>query len=162
MSESLKEIKEFRIVDKKFLEVTYVDNCNLIRIDLEAFFCAKVVEEKNEQKYSSEGLEALNRIENQFSQLGIKYKESGCHIREDDYFTIEKALKRLEEIEKAMFLNNKQLKASEIIKNKGIDWRRFKLCETVEEYNDPIIRYGLFDLKPYTEEEYKLLKEVIL
>ena len=54
----------------------------------------------------------------------------------------------------------KELKALEAIRSKGINWREFKLCKTLEQYNEPIILYGLLDVKPYTEEEYNLLKEV--
>ena len=55
----------------------------------------------------------------------------------------------------------KALKALAIIKKKGIDWRRFISCNTLEEYNEPIIKFGLFDIKPYTKQEYDLLKEIL-
>ena len=90
----------------------------------------------------SEGLEALKRIEIQFNQLGIKYGESGCHIREDDYFDIEK-----------------ELKALEIIKEKpqATMW-------LIQHYEKEMKYEELPDLfkEDIVKEQFDLLKEVLL
>jgi hypothetical protein len=91
----------------------------------------------------SKGLEALKRIENQFNQLGIRFKESGWHIREDDYFAIEK-----------------ELKALEIIKEKDVHIVWLKESKTLEAYNKELEKRRMFD-RLLTQEEFNLLKEVL-
>lgn len=66
-----------------------------------------------------------------------------------------------QELKKVEALREKKIKAFDIIKNKGIDYRRFLESKNCDEYNEPIIRYGLIDIKPYTQDEYNLLKEVL-
>lgn len=88
------------------------------------------------------GLDALENIETQFNQLGIKHKESGCHIREDDYFAIEK-----------------ELKALEIIKNKCVDCWGF--MADFKNMSDEEKSYA-FSFKDLTKEEIDLLQEVLL
>ena len=90
----------------------------------------------------SKGLEALERLNTDFV-----YYENGIdeERNKEDFKLIEK-----------------ELRALEIIREKGIDWRRFITCNSLEEYNEPIIRFGLLDIKPYAQDEYELLKEVLL
>lgn len=90
----------------------------------------------------SKGIEALKRIENQFNQLGIKFKESGWHIREDDYFAIEK-----------------ELKALEIIKKKNVIMEDLERSDKLRDYNIWGYR-GNFDYY-LSQEEFDLLKEVL-
>lgn len=86
---------------------------------------------------------------------------------------IENALKRLEEND--LFAKNqskndfigikvdqhekdqKKLKAFEIIKKKGVNLYKLKMCDSVEEYN----KLCNSDL-PLTKEQFDLLKEVLL
>ena len=53
-------------------------------------------------------------------------------------------------------------KALETIKKKGIDYRRFLESKNYDEYNEPIIRYCLIDIKPYTQEEYDVVRRMLL
>jgi mannose/fructose/N-acetylgalactosamine-specific phosphotransferase system component IIB len=64
-----------------------------------------------------------------------------------------------EEIYKKMSLVKKELKAFDIIKEKGIDVGFLKTCKDVKEYN-----YYCFDEetdKTLTTEEFNLLKEIL-
>lgn len=81
----------------------------------------------------NKGLDVLKRIENQFNQLGIKYKESGCHIREDDYFVIEKELKALNTISQNFKLVGNCLHAKNKYAESG--WVFVKELEDEEEHN---------------------------
>lgn len=95
----------------------------------------------------SKALEALERIENQFNQLGIRLNESGWHIREDDYFIIEK-----------------ELKALEIIKKKQVDtlWLIDSDNKSLDDYNEMMLdSMGAKRCKELTQEEYDLLMEVL-
>lgn len=53
----------------------------------------------------------------------------------------------------------KSLKALEIIKKKKVNVELLHICVSVEEYNMEILPYGNM---PLTQEEYNLLKEVLL
>lgn len=103
----------------------------------------------------TEGLEAFNKIKND----SYKTHEEECAC----YEIVEKELKRLEQLE-IMYFNcviegAKQKKALEIIKEKGIILQFIKETYTVEQYNAGV--FGTL-VKPLTQEEYDLLKEVLL
>ena len=141
-----KEIKEFRIVDKKFLEVIYVDDCTFTRIDLEALFGAKVVEEKNEQNCSCKGLKALERIKYDDLEWTSDFYPPECDI-------IEKELKALDTIK------NKQVNVKNLIEY------CYNIALSYEEYVDNFnYSDNYFDLGKdlLTENEYDLLNEVLL
>lgn len=108
----------------------------------------------------SKGLERLARIKGHFNPKDIANKE----LFEEDFNTIEQELKDYyalkKECEKAKWYQ--EHKALKIIKKKGIDYRKFLESKNCDEYNEPIIRYNLIDIKPYTKEEYDLLKEMLL
>ena len=55
----------------------------------------------------------------------------------------------------------KELKALEIIKNKNVDIAILKNTENVEQYNNTILLFFKCS-KELTQEEYDLLKEVLL
>jgi len=77
---------------------------------------------------------------------------------------IETALKRLESVDRVgeMFCCDvdKKLKALEIIKEKGVNIYLLNETDNVEEYNELIKSH--YGMKQLTQEEYDLLKEVLL
>lgn len=134
----------------------------------------------------NKGLEALKRIK----MLEISCDRESYDLRpitkthKEDLSTIEKELKEKAKFDAFMkrynidsveeldtffneHLNNdidkcskcKELKALEIIKEKGIILQFIKETYTVEQYNAGV--FGTL-VKPLTQEEYTLLKEVLL
>ena len=103
-------------------------------------------------------LDALERLYCA-GRLDLDYVLSPKH--KEDYDLIENALKRLEQLEeeKQSFDRaiEKSLKALEIIKEKGIILQFIKETYTVEQYNAGV--FGTL-VKPLTQEEYDLLKEI--
>ena len=98
----------------------------------------------------SKGLETLEEIKE-------KYKDDNGLQRRLNI--IEKELKRLEEIDNVMFLNNKKLKALQIIKEKRV-WVDALIEMSLKEYND-YCKY-VWNTPVLTEEEWNLLKEELL
>lgn len=108
----------------------------------------------------SKELEALENIKHYDSRVGL---------HEDDYKIIETALKRLESVDRVgeMFCVNvdKKLKALEIIKEKEVNVFDVLATGYVEYYNMCVvnkIRPEYCNSYFLTQEEYELLKEVLL
>lgn len=102
----MNEIKEFKVVDKKFLEVTYVNDCKLTRIDLEALFGNKVAEEKNDKKSihtEKDLLEAFKDLRDYTACNNCVYQKKKECVKGNFciWNDIEKELKGKEELEKA-------------------------------------------------------------
>lgn len=109
----------------------------------------------------SKGLEAFERISNHI-EVSFDYSS------DEDLSIIEKELKRLEDLEYAFSSlvkafnslskdNEKELKALEIIREKRVQVGDLLYSPDLESYNKE--RYRLYQL---TQEEYDLLKEVML
>lgn len=102
----------------------------------------------------SKGLEALERLETFVNEtIGIKhYKESGWHIQgSDDYTIIEKELKALEVI--------KELFDFDFAIRYGNNQPILRITNKLyEKLGKPFYYWEL----PITQEEYDLLKEVLL
>lgn len=135
------------------LEVKSCENCPYNKPDMDGDICSNCEEAVKQEVVVEidEGLKSLENIkkvkvdkDGPFSATFLGHDKRYCN----DLFIIEK---ELEEGEK-----NKQI--LEVLANKGIDYRYFKKCKTVEDYNEPIILYGLLDIKAYTQEEFNLLK----
>ena len=102
----------------------------------------------------SKGLEALQRINENVTV--VTYENF-----DEDISIIEKELKDKEELE-TMYSNcvingAKQKKALEIIKEKRVNIDYLRDCKTLEDYNNILI-----EKLQLTQEEYDLLKEVLL
>lgn len=111
----------------------------------------------------SKGLEALERlVDGNLNEVNYyrQFCDSTTYIMKDKE-TIEKELKRLEELEitysNCVIEGAKQKKVLEIIKNKIVDVILLKSIENVERYNERVYTH-----RQLTEEEYDLLKEVLL
>ena len=121
---------------------------------------------------------ALKEKENTEKTINELFSDNGKVITTID---IKKQLKRLEELEKAFHTLSKEdektkkllsleiekNRALEIIKDKRVDICYFMNCKTLEEYNDDVLAsyaYEENDAKQrmLTQEEYDLLKEVLL
>ena len=102
----------------------------------------------------SKGLEALERL-HEFAWSNEEYRND---MDNTDYQIVEKELKRLEEIDNVMFLNNKKLKALEIIKKKKVNVFWLFNSKDVDEYNSAFYQ----EWRYLTQKEYDLLKEVLL
>ena len=84
----------------------------------------------------------------------------------DEYKTVEKELKEKEELQKLLEherdLNNHlithEVKALEIIKNKNVMMHWLKVSKSLEHYNSALNKFA----EELTQEEYDLLKEVLL
>ena len=111
----------------------------------------------------TKGLEALKRIKNDMIyQLQIK----GECVVNDDFHIIEKELQRLmvydiqqEQTEKWLENANKKHKAFEIMKNKRVDMFVIH-SNSLQDYNNYIKHHRVNG--ELTQEEYDLLKEVLL
>lgn len=105
----------------------------------------------------SEGLKAFNN----FCESVLACVNSGGITNVDlkSRDIIEKELKRLEELDNVIFLNNKKLKALQIIKEKRV-WVDALIEMSLKEYND-YCKY-VWNTPGLTEEEWKLLKEELL
>lgn len=117
------------------------------------------------------GLEALKNLADRFAIK--KYDEEGDLIYwegtiDREYAIIENEFIRLYKIEEAVrnissvWANATiKLKAFEIIKEKEVDAYMLMDLETLEEYNEWVLkRYGAY--YQLTQEEFKLLKETML
>ena len=180
----MNEIKEFKVVDKKFLEVTYVNDSKLTRIDLEAFFGAKVVEEKNDKKSIHTAkdylLEAFKDLRDYTACNNCQYQktkecERGNFCIWND---IEKELKGKEELKKAFdSLSKDHEKAmkelsKEIEKNRALEiikplLKNLRLEQDLDGGYEVMIDVinsdrPLVIARLENEEEYNLFKEVLL
>ena len=113
---------------------------------------------------TSKGLEALNEIEKFIEKNLSKTKDNESFNLGFDIGIIEKELKEyegaknhIEALHKERVENALKLKALEIIKNKWVNVLYFRGCSSLEEYNSHHASWYKL-----TQEEYELLKEVLL
>ena len=116
-------------------------------------------------------LEALEEIRNIsiYSSCG-EYQGESFEIYKDEIHSIETALKRnielkkgIKTLEKKCNRYQKKLKALYIIKEKSISVGILQMCLNLDAYNNRIIEHpNVIKTKKLTQEEYDLLKEVLL
>ena len=104
----------------------------------------------------SKGLDALNKL---VSHIETEYHSDDYYECKNAKDTIEKELKEREQLLKENLVLSLKEKALEIIKNKGIDLIELRTCKKAKTYNENTKRTYC---EEYTDEEFNLLKEVIL
>lgn len=159
---SSRKVKKAEIFENKFLNIVYEDG-TLCQIDLERLFDIEFIKENKMNKELTLLEEALDTID----VLKIKY--SGFENWQKRLNIVESALKRLKQIEinQTIFENNpitvgNKIMALEIIKKKRVDVNDLLLFVDLKSYNDYVCACDDDSKRVLTQEEYVLLKEVLL
>ena len=103
----------------------------------------------------SKELEALQRI---VIFLKANHVMSKCGY-ENDVKIIENAIKQKDKYKEAMYVFEKDARALEIIREKEVDVGWLKRAKDLEQYNNGV---GIGGFSALSQEEYELLKEVLL
>ena len=178
---SSRKVKKAEIFENKFLNIAYEDG-TLCQIDLERLFDVEFIKEK---KISKE-LKSFDRIKNYQILVNVEKDEvkTISELLPSSCNEVETALKELEYLKEVKNMDDfykknnaiidyeligKKLKAFEIIKKKGLSVNDIAFIRNKESWETYIetmkqLYYGdeHLDKVLKTQEEYDLLKEVLL
>ena len=103
----------------------------------------------------SKGLEALENVAEDYKDLVIEHyyaSDINKNKRNELFYKLDKDFETIK----------KELKALEIIKNKGVNVWLFCYGYTLTDYDNELKKYAGYYERKLTQEEYELLKEVLL
>lgn len=148
--EALEQIIEYITEDKKVkYKATILFDCKTIKKALERL---EAIDNAN----PSEALKDLQIIEN-----NIIYTLSDCDINDEVCQNLQYAKTKISAIEQYILKAQEQEKVLRVIKEKNVDTKLLRKCNSVDEYNAKIKKdYNSFYYKKYrlTQEEFDLLK----